>query len=74
MFGTKQSKEQRLEQFVDLLEQHPNGLPPIEIARRLGVERSTIHRDLVALEERGVLLAEDKRARVSIFRRIFGKN
>ncbi len=74
MFGSKQGKVQRLEQIVQLLEQNPAGLSQSEIARLLQAERSTVSRDLVALEQRGVLLAEDSRARVSLFGRLFKKN
>ena len=72
MFGTKQGKQQRLDQIVGLLERHPGGLSQSEIARQLRVERSTVHRDLAVLEGRGVLLAEDPRGHVSVFRRLFG--
>lgn len=67
MFGSKRGKQQRLERMVDLLHSHPGGLPQSEIARQLRVPRSTIHRDLVALEKRGMLLAEDPRGRISLF-------
>ncbi|MCX7839997.1 MAG: helix-turn-helix domain-containing protein [Anaerolineae bacterium] len=73
MFGSKQGKQQRLEQWVDLLQNHPTGLSPSEIARQLRVPRSTVHRDLIALEKRGVLLAEDSRGRISLFKRLFGR-
>jgi|GEM_PF-576099 DNA-binding IclR family transcriptional regulator len=72
MFGSKKGKQQRLEQMVGLLQNHPAGLAPTELAQKLGVPRSTVHRDLVALEKRGVLLAEDPRGRLSLFRRLFG--
>jgi len=74
MFGTKQGKGQRLDQIVGLLEQHPGGLSQSEIARQLREERSTIHRDLAVLEERGVLLAEDPRGRVLLFALLSGKH
>lgn len=74
MFGSKKAKQARLERMVDLLHGHPGGLPPSEIARQLRVPRSTVHRDLVALEKRGVLLAEDPRGRISLFKMLFGKD
>ena len=54
MFGSKQGKEQRLEQEVALLEQE--SLSPAQIAERLNVPRSTVTRDLPVLEDRGVFL------------------
>lgn len=74
MFGSKKEKQQRLERLVDLLQGHPAGLSQSEIARQLHVQRSTVHRDLVALEKRGVLLAEDPRGRISLFKWLLGKD
>lgn len=71
MFGSKKSKQQRLMKVMSLLTQHPAGLSQSEIAKQLRVQRSTVHRDLTTLEKRGVLLAEDPRGRVSLFRRLF---
>ena len=67
MFGSKQDKQERLEQEVELLEAQP--LLPAQIAERLGVPRSTVLRDLPVLEERGVLLQEDEDGKLSVFRR-----
>jgi DNA-binding IclR family transcriptional regulator len=74
MFGSKQAKQDRLEQIVQVLEGNPGGLTQSEIARRVRRQRSTVHRDLLALDKRGVLLAEDERGRVSLFRRLFGQH
>jgi DNA-binding IclR family transcriptional regulator len=74
MFGSKKGKQERLDRLVDLLQGHPGGLSQSEMARQLRVPRSTVHRDLVALEKRGVLLAEDPRGRISLFRWLFGKD
>lgn len=74
MFGSKRGKQNRLKKIVDVLEQNPGGLLQSEIAKRVRAERSTIYRDLVALEERGVLLAEDPRGRISLFRMLFGED
>ncbi len=41
-----ETKANRLHQIEALLIEHPEGLTQSEIARRLGVHRSTIHRDL----------------------------
>ena len=43
-------KSSRLRQIEALLYDHPEGLTQAEIARRLGVHRSTIHRNLVDLD------------------------
>jgi len=67
MFGSKQGKDERLEQEVALLEQQP--LRPAQIAERIGVPRSTVMRDLPDLEDRGVLLQEEEDGRLSIFQR-----
>ncbi len=39
-------KSERMHQILLLLLEHPEGLPVRELARRLGVHRATIHRDL----------------------------
>jgi DNA-binding IclR family transcriptional regulator len=67
MFGSKDGKVDRLEQEVELLE--AEALRPAQIAERLGVPRSTVMRDLPALEDRGVLLQEDDDGSLSIFGR-----
>ena len=58
----------RLREIERLLRQHPEGLRQSEIARRLGLHRSTVMRDLPTLEEMGVLLVEDDRGRIGLFR------
>jgi DeoR/GlpR family transcriptional regulator of sugar metabolism len=58
MFGTKQTKRQRLQHIVEELSYHPDGLTQIELAMRLGVPSSTIARDLPLLEDRGIYLQE----------------
>jgi DeoR/GlpR family transcriptional regulator of sugar metabolism len=67
MFGSKQSKEERLEQEVELLEKE--SLSPAQIAERLNVPRSTVTRDLPVLEDRGVFLQEAADGKLSIFRK-----
>ncbi len=69
MFGSKHDKQQRLERIAELLKEHPDGLSQIEIARQLSMPRSTVKRDLSALEQAGVLLAEDARGWLSLFQR-----
>jgi DNA-binding IclR family transcriptional regulator len=45
------------------------GILPAEIARRLGVARSTVIRRLPSLEEAGFLYSEDRRGGLWPFRR-----
>lgn len=73
MFGTKRSKEKRLFEIATLVEEYPDRFTPQDLARLTQTHRSTISRDLAQLEERGVLLSEDERARLALFRRISGQ-
>ncbi|MBS1968290.1 MAG: helix-turn-helix domain-containing protein [Chloroflexi bacterium SZAS-1] len=66
MFGSKQSKVERLDEEIQLLEEEE--LSPAQLADRLGVPRSTVLRDLPALEERGFLLQEDENGRLALSR------
>ncbi len=68
MFGSKPQKEIRLRQEAELIAGN-EGISPAEIARRLGVHRSTISKDLADLQQAGVLLAEDDRGCLSLFSR-----
>ena len=56
MFGSKQGKQERLEREIVLLAEE--WLSQAELARRVGVNRSTIMSDLVTLEEQGIFLQE----------------
>jgi len=58
MFGTKEQKRERLFQLVEMVQAHP-GISQAKLARVLGVNRSTILRDLAELEEMGIRLWED---------------
>lgn len=69
MFGNKQTKRERLEQLAHVIQQHPEGISQSELARQIGVPRCTVKRDLPALEQMGILLAEDERGLLSLFRR-----
>lgn len=66
MFGSKQGKRERLEQYQELLSDEE--LTQAQLAERLGVPRSTVLRDLVDLEAQGVKLAEED-GRLRLFRR-----
>ncbi|MBN1977392.1 MAG: helix-turn-helix domain-containing protein [Anaerolineae bacterium] len=69
MFGNKQAKRERLEYMADVIEQYPQGISQSKLARRMGIPRSTVKRDLPTLEQAGILLAEDERGRLSMFKR-----
>jgi DeoR/GlpR family transcriptional regulator of sugar metabolism len=69
MFGNKQDKQKRLERMAKVIETHTGGISQSAIARELGVPRCTVKRDLPALEAKGILLSEDGRGWLSLFRR-----
>lgn len=60
------NSDRLLQQIEELLLTHPRGLRATEIARKLGVHRSTIARSLPKLEERRVLLWEDSNGNLGI--------
>jgi DeoR/GlpR family transcriptional regulator of sugar metabolism len=62
----RKKDEKRLERLARTIEEHPDERPGF-LAQLLGLHRSTVQRDLPALEERGVLLSEDDKGRLSIF-------
>lgn len=63
------SKHIRLKQLEELLISHPDGLRRAEIARRLGVNRSTIGRDVDELRESLPFVdEEDGRVRIDLSR------
>ena len=68
MFGDKHAKQERLEQIARVIQQHPD-ITQAELARKMGTPRSTVKRDLPALEKAGILLAEDRRGRLALFGR-----
>lgn len=63
-------KSERLLQIVELLHDHPEGFSRAEIAKRMGVHRSTIGRDLGSMEN-SFALVEDDEGRISIDRKSF---
>ena len=60
MFGSKQAKQERLQQLQHLLQQHETEAGVSELARALGVSRHTVMDDLVTLEDKGVKLCEHR--------------
>jgi len=65
----KKRKRNEYEQMAALIREHP-GITPADLARRLGVARSTVQRRLPALEELGYLLYEDRRGRLFFWRKV----
>jgi DNA-binding IclR family transcriptional regulator len=59
----------RLDRYEEVIPKYPDNIRPSQLARLLGVPRSTVQRDLPALEEQGTLLMENKRGLLSLFRR-----
>lgn len=59
MFGNKDEKRERLAVLVDQVMLNP-GIKAAELARRLGVNRSTVLKDLTVLSEMGIWLSEDE--------------
>jgi DeoR/GlpR family transcriptional regulator of sugar metabolism len=59
----------RLDRYEELVPEYPGQVRPSQLARLLAVPRSTVQRDLPALEEQGTLLIEDERGLLSLFRR-----
>lgn len=57
----------RLQAIKKLLRENPKGLTISEIASRISVNRSTIHRELSTLEDTGNLLWENAEGRLGIF-------
>ncbi len=72
MFGSKTDKRKRLEEARRIIEERGD-ISPAELARRLGVPRSTVSRDLAVADQHGVLLCEDGQGRLSLFERWFGR-
>jgi DNA-binding MarR family transcriptional regulator len=62
------SKQGEREAINRLIYQNP-GISPAEIARRLGVSRSTVLRQLPSLEEAGYLYSEDGKGRLHYYKR-----
>lgn len=65
----RRPNQRRLDRYEELVPEYPNHIRSSQLARLLGVHRSTVQRDLPALEEQGTLLVEDKGGFLSLFRR-----
>lgn len=62
-----QKKRSEREQMDEIIHRNP-GIRQAELARRLGVARSTVARRLPSMEEAGYLYAEDDRGGLWPFR------
>ncbi|GAP61678.1 hypothetical protein ARMA_0101 [Ardenticatena maritima] len=61
-------KQKEFEKTIRIIKENP-GIRPAELARKLGVSRSTVIRRLPALEEAGFLLYEDERGGLYPYRK-----
>lgn len=61
--GFWKRKRDEYEEMDRIIREHP-GIKPAELARLLGVSRSTITRRLPSLEEAGYLYSEDEQGRL----------
>ena len=50
-YAAKRDRLARLTRLVSILQAHPEGIRPAEIARRVGVATRTVYRDLKAIDE-----------------------
>ena len=64
-----QKKGDEGEEMDGIIQQNP-GIRPAELARQMGVSRSTVQRRLPAMEEAGYLYSEDERGGLWPFKRI----
>ena len=67
MFGNKREKQERLDQYAAMLGEQ--ALSQAEMAKRLGVPRSTVMRDLTDLDDQGIQLEEDAQGHVRLSRK-----
>jgi DeoR/GlpR family transcriptional regulator of sugar metabolism len=65
----RRCNQRRLDRYEEVIPEYPGKIRPSQVARLLQVHRSTVQRDLPALEEQGTLLMEDGRGLLSLFRR-----
>jgi hypothetical protein len=65
VFGKKESKLARLFKIGQILQEAEDGVTQADLARRVGVSRATIHKDLSIIQEKtGILPVEDDDGRL----------
>ena len=70
MFGNKRDKRERLERIAESVRNAENGRQKVDLARELGVSRSTITKDMGIVEKvTGALFYEDEDERIFWFGR-----
>ncbi|MCP4543519.1 MAG: hypothetical protein GY832_40925 [Chloroflexi bacterium] len=65
----RRPNQERLDRYEEVIPEYPGAIRPSQVARLLETHRSTVQRDLPALEDQGTLLIEDERGLLSVFRR-----
>jgi DNA-binding IclR family transcriptional regulator len=65
----RKPNQARLDKYEEIIPEYPENVRPSQLARLLQVPRSTVLRDLPALEDQGTLLMEDAQGLLSLFRR-----
>jgi DNA-binding IclR family transcriptional regulator len=64
-----QKKDNERDEMDRIIHENP-GIRPPELARRLGIPRSTVHRRLPSLEEAGYLYSEVEQGGLWPFKRV----
>lgn len=67
--GFWRTKQNAYKEMDRIIRENP-GIRPAELARQLGMARSTIQRRLPSLEEAGYLYSEDEQGRLYPFKRV----
>ncbi len=66
MFGSKKSPEERIEREIAVLAESPMNAE--QLAKKVGTTSKIVAQDLARMEKDGILLSEDSRGLLSIFR------
>lgn len=66
MFGSKKSSQARIQREIDALDTQP--LNAEQLAKKVGTTSKIVAQDLARMERDGILLSEDSRGLLSIFK------